>query len=171
MKREKWFDKNFQFYLSVDHYGSVLMKLRETPDNIAQLVSPLQEDVLIKRIVNRWSIQENIGHLIDLEELQDSRIEDFIAGKEILRPAELKNRKTEDANHNNEKIGDLLDQLKMVRENFVKRMKHLDVQILSSSSKHPRLNQPMRPIDMAHFVLEHNEHHIQTIIELINQLT
>jgi len=29
------------------------------------------------------------------------------------------------------------------------------------------LKQPMHPIDMAQFVLEHDEHHIQTIKELI----
>jgi len=169
MNRQKWFDKKFQFDLSGDHYGSVLKKLRETPENIAQLVSPLQEEVLTKRIENRWSIKENIGHLIDLEELHDGRIDDFIAGKEILRSADLNNRKTDEANHNNKKIGDLLSQLKMVRENFVKRMKHLDVQILSSTSKHPRLNQPMRPIDMAQFVLEHDEHHIESIKEIIEK--
>jgi len=169
MKKQKWFDKKFQFDLSEDHYGSVLKKLRDTPENIAQLVSSLQEEVLTKRIENRWSIKENIGHLIDLEELHDGRIDDFIAGKEILRSADLNNRKTDEANHNNKKIGDLLSQLKMVRENFVKRMKHLDVQILSSTSKHPRLNQPMRPIDMAQFVLEHDEHHIESIKEIIEK--
>jgi len=171
MKRQKWFDKKFQFDLSEDHYGSVLMKLRETPENIAQLVAPLPEEVLTKRTDNRWSIKENIGHLIDLEELHDGRIDDFINGKEILRSADLNNKKTDEANHNNKKIGDLLRQLKEARENFVKRMKHLDLQILSRSSIHPRLNQLMRPIDMAQFVLEHDEHHIQTIKELIYQLT
>jgi hypothetical protein len=171
MKRQKWFDKKFQFDLSEDHYGSVLKKLRETPEKIAQLVAPLPEEVLTKRTDNRWSIKENIGHLIDLEELHDGRIDDFINGKEILRSADLNNRKTDEANHNNKKIGDLLRQLKEARENFVKRMKHLDLQILSRSSIHPRLNQLMRPINMAQFVLEHDEHHIQTIKELIYQLT
>lgn len=167
MERRKWFDKKFQFDLLENHYGSVLKKLRETPEKITQLVSSLAENVLIKRIEGRWSIKENIGHLIDLEELHDGRIDDFIAGKEILRPADLNNKKTDEANHNNKKIGDLLNQLKAVRESFIKRMKHLDLQILSRSSIHPRLNQLMRPIDMAQFVLEHDEHHIQTIKELI----
>lgn len=171
MNKMKWVDKKFQFDLSQDHYGSVLKKLRETPEKIVQLVSSLTEDVLTKRIEGCWSIKENIGHLIDLEELHDGRIDDFIAGKEILRSADLNNKKTDEANHNSKKITDLLSQLKMVRENFVKRMKHLDVQILSRSSKHPRLNQPMRPIDMAKFVLEHDEHHIETIKELIRQLS
>jgi len=167
VKRQKWFDKKFQFDLSEDHYGSVLKKLRETPENIAQLVSALPEEVLTKRIENRWSIKENIGHLIDLEELHDGRIDDFIAGKEILRPADFNNRKTDEANHNSKKIADLVNELKVAREDFVKRMKHLDGKTSSRSSIHPRLNQPMRPIDMAQFVLEHDEHHIQTIKELI----
>jgi uncharacterized damage-inducible protein DinB len=167
VKRQKWFDKKFQFDLSEGHYGSVLKKLRDTPENIAQLVSSLPEEVLTKRIENRWSIKENIGHLIDLEELHDSRIDDFIAGKEVLRPADLKNKKTDEANHNSKKITDLVNELIVAREDFVKRMKHLDEKTLSRSSIHPRLNQPMRPIDMAQFVLEHDEHHIQTVKELI----
>lgn len=166
----KWFDKKFQFDLLQDHYGSVLRQLRETPEKIVQLVSLLPEEILTRKIENRWSIQENIGHLIDLEEIHEGRIDDFIAGKEILRPADLNNKKTDEADHNSKKIIDLISKLKMVRENFVKRLKHLDVQILSRSSKHPRLNQPMRPIDMAKFVLEHDEHHIETIKELVELL-
>lgn len=171
MKRQKWFDKKFKLDFSQDHYGSVLMKLRETPEKIAQLVFSMPEEILTKRIENRWSIQENIGHLIDLEELHDGRIDDFIDGKEILRPADLNNRKTDEANHDSKNIDELLNQLRSVRENFVKRMKHLDIQILTRSSKHPRLNQPMRPIDMAQFILEHDEHHIETIKELIKSFS
>jgi hypothetical protein len=171
VERKKWFDKKFQFDLTPDKYSSLLKKLNETPHTISRLVFSQDEKVLIKRVDNRWSIKENVGHLIDLEEIHDGRIDDFIAGKEILRPAEPKNLKTNEANHNSKNIKDLTAQFKNVRENFVKRMKNLDVKILSSSSIHPRLKQPMRPIDMAQFVLEHDEHHIQTIKELIKQLS
>ena len=169
MKRQKWFDKKFQFELSLNQYASVLKKLKENPDIIAKLVSKLPEESLTKRIENRWSIKENVGHLMDLEELHDGRIDDFIAGKEMLRPADLNNRKTDEANHNSKNIAELISQLKMERENFVQRMKHLDAQILTRSSIHPRLKQPMKPIDMAQFVLEHDEHHIETIKELIKK--
>ena len=169
--REKWFDKKFRFDFSYDNYGSVLMKLRENPERISKLVSSLLPEILTKKVDGKWSIQENIGHLIDLEELHDGRIDDFIKKKERLRPADLNNRKTEEANHNGRNINDLLKQLKEVRENFVKRMKHLDEKVLLHSAIHPRLNQPMRPIDMAQFVLEHDEHHIGTIEELIKELT
>jgi hypothetical protein len=171
VERRKWFDKKFQFDLTLDKYSSLLKKLMETPHTISHLVSSIDETALIKKVDYRWSIKENVGHLIDLEDIHDGRIDDFIAGKEILRPADLNNQKTNEANYNSKNINDLTNQFKHVRENFVNRMKNLDVKILSSSSIHPRLKQPMRPIDMAQFVLEHDEHHIQTIKELIRQLS
>ncbi len=171
MNGQKWFDKKFRFELPQNNLYTILDKLSENPDIISKIVSGLPKEILTKRIDNRWSIQENVGHLIDLEELHDGRIDDFISGKEILRPADLNNQKTDEAKHNDKNINELLTQLKNVRENFVKRLKNLDAKILSRISIHPRLNQPMRPIDMAQFILEHDEHHIQTIKELIEQLS
>lgn len=170
MKRQKWFDKKFRFELSQDDYELILSKLSENPQRISNLVSSLPVAILTKKVDDGWSIQENVGHLIDLEELHTGRIDDFIAGKETLRSADLSNKKTDEANHNKKNINDLLKKLKYVREDFVRRMKNLDAKILRQSSIHPRLNQPMRPIDMAQFVLEHDEHHIETIRELIKKL-
>jgi len=167
MERQKWFDKKFTFQHSQDEYEVILAELSANPDKISKLVSTLPEEILSKRIDGKWSIKENVGHLIDLEELHIGRIDDFIEGKEKLRPADLNNKKTDEANHNSENISELLIQLKNVRENFVKRLKELDEKVLSKSSVHPRLNQQMRPIDMAQFVLEHDEHHIETIREII----
>ena len=170
MNRQKWFDKKFQFELSQDNFDSILNRLSKNPENISQLVSALSKEILTKRIDNHWSIQENAGHLIDLEELHDGRIDDFINGKEMLRSADLENRKTEEAKHNDKNISEMLTQLKTVRENFVKRLKNLDSKILSRNSLRPRINQPMRPIDMAQFIQEHDEHHIETIKELMRML-
>lgn len=169
-KRQKWFDKKFQFELLQEKYDIVLNQLIETPEKITLLISSLPEDILSKRVKDKWSIKENIGHLIDLEELHDARIDDFIDGKQMLRSADLKNKKTEKADHNSKKLEELLEQFKKVRENFVERLKVLDKKVLANSSIHPRLNQTMRPIDMAKFVLEHDEHHIQTIKDLINNI-
>lgn len=169
-KRQKWFDKKFQFELLQEKYDIVLNQLIETPEKISLLISSLPEDILSKRVNDKWSIKENVGHLIDLEELHDGRIDDFIDGKQMLRSADLKNKKTEKADHNSKKLEELLEQFKKVRENFVERLKVLDKKVLANSSIHPRLNQTMRPIDMAKFVLEHDEHHIQTIKDLINNI-
>ena len=167
MIKQKWFDKKFEFKYSPADYDLLLNELMKTPEKILQIVSSLPEEILTKKIDNRWSIKENIGHLIDLEELHDGRIDDFISGKEILRPADLNNRKTDEANHNSKNISQLIILLKQVRENFLERLSDLDASVRERIAIHPRLNQPMRPIDMAQFVLEHDEHHIQTIKELI----
>jgi len=169
MSRQKWFDKKFQFELSHNEYELILSRLNENPELISNLVSLLPVAILTKKVDNGWSIQENVGHFIDLEELHTGRIDDFTAGKETLRPADLNNKKTDEANHNNENINDLLKKLKSAREDFVSKMKNLDAKILKRSSIHPRLNQPMRPIDMAQFVLEHDERHIETIKELMKK--
>jgi hypothetical protein len=50
-------------------------------------------------------------------------------------------------------------------------MGKLDDSILSHVSIHPRLNQPMKPVDMAKFIVEHDDHHINSIIELTEQLS
>jgi uncharacterized damage-inducible protein DinB len=170
LKKQKWFDKKFKFNLTADDYNSVLNKLMESPGKITNIVSSLPEEILTKKTDNSWSIKENIGHLIDLEELHDGRIDDFIVGKETLRPADLNNRKTDEANHNSRNISQLLIQLKQVRENFVGRLSDLDTSVRERIAIHPRLKQPMRPIDMAQFVLEHDEHHIQRIEEIIASL-
>lgn len=170
MSRTKWFDKKFRFELSNDKFESILEKLKKTPDEIEKLVSPLSEGLLNKRIDGKWSIKENIGHLIDLEELHNARIDDFISRKEVLRPADLQNRKTEEAAHNSKDIFELLKKLKEIRKHFVSRLSELDDATREHISIHPRLNQQMRPIDMAQFVLEHDKHHIETIKELISNL-
>ena len=167
MPKRKWVEKKFEFSLSQDEYSSILSKLSETPDKIDELVFSLTPEVLKRKINDKWSIQEHIGHIIDLEELHNGRIDDFIKGTEKLRPADMTNKKTHKANHNDKKITELLQELRVTRKKFINRLKELDDKVLSHVSLHPRLNQPMRPIDMAQFVAEHDEHHINSIIELI----
>jgi len=168
-KRQKWFDRKFTFQHSQDEHDKILNQLLSNPDRISKLVTTLPEEILTKKLNEKWSIKENAGHLVDLEELHDGRIDNFIDGKEILRPADIKNKNTDEADHNSKSMDELLGQFKKVREKFVSRMKNLDEKVQLQNSFHPRLKQSMRPIDMAQFVSEHDEHHIETIKELISQ--
>ena len=104
MKRQKWFDKKFKFEFSQTEYDKILNQLLQNPDKISNLVLSLPADILTKRVGGKWSIKENVGHLVDLEKLHDGRIDDFIAGLEKLRPADLNNIKTDEANHNSKNI-------------------------------------------------------------------
>jgi len=44
-------------------------------------------------------------------------------------------------------------------------------EIIIKSSLHPRLNMPMRTMDLFLFVAEHDDHHLARITELAKMLT
>jgi hypothetical protein len=50
---------------------------------------------------------------------------------------------------------------------FVERMESFDEEFIARSAIHPRLQIPMRVIDLAFFKAEHDDHHIARISELI----
>lgn len=94
MDKMKWFERKFRFDLPAWMYPNVVERLRGTPARAELLVSGMAREALTRRDGDGWSVQENIGHLLDLETLWIGRIEDFAEGKERLRAADLSNRKT-----------------------------------------------------------------------------
>ena len=169
MKRTKWFERRFDFNLPVGVFPSVVERLRGTPARLEELVRSLPAETLTARRGEAWTIQEHVGHLADLDELHEGRLEDYARGLDTLRPADLANRKTYEANHNDARIEDLLAQFRAARLRFVRRLESLGEDEVAASALHPRLNQPMRVIDMALFVAEHDDHHLATITELSRQ--
>lgn len=171
MPKTKWVDRKFEFELLQSEFSKVLNRLKDTPEKIEQLIYSVSPEILTRKIDDGWSIQEHIGHIIDLEELHDGRIDDFINKAKTLRAADMTNKKTREADHNQKEITKLLQKLRTERGKLVNRLGGLDDIVLSYVSMHPRLNQPMRPIDMAQFIAEHDDHHINAIIDLSEQLS
>jgi uncharacterized damage-inducible protein DinB len=169
MKKTKWFEREFYLGLPDDELQQLLNRLADTPDRILNLVSNLSDELMSKKPNGKWSIKENIGHLVDLEELHSNRIDDFIEDRKNLRQADLQNKKTENAGHNIKTIDQLIIELKKVRGEFISRINNLDSKVLNRKAIHPRLNQPMRPVDMVYFIAEHDDHHIETIKEIIEK--
>lgn len=117
-----------------------------------------------------WSIQENAGHLLDLEELWDARLSDYLAGAETLREADLTNRKTYLADHNAADAGELAADVRSSRRAFLERCRGLTADDFARVAVHPRLQTPMRLIDLLTFVAEHDDHHLARIEELRQSL-
>ena len=90
----KWFDREFTFDLPRWMYPNVVERLRGTPARAEDIVRCLPPDTLTRRIADTWSIQENIGHLLDAEPLWIGRVDDIVSGKKRLRHADLSNRQT-----------------------------------------------------------------------------
>ena len=169
VERIKWIDRKFDFNQPLELFPVTLERLRGTHARLVAMLQPLPYDALLIKYPGVWSIQEHVGHLIDLEELHEGRIDDFLANRKMLRPADMTNGKTNYAEHNDNDIEDMLEDFYNVREHFIKRLEELEDEILARAILHPRLNQLMRPVDMAIFIAEHDDHHLAIIRELINE--
>ena len=166
MQRRVWFDRRFTLGLPPEALPDILERLRGTPLRLEERVSGLSPALLTRRTDGHWSIQENVGHLVDLEHLWLGRLDDFAERKEALRSADLQNRATWDADHNTADPRDLLGDFRRLRQWFVTRVEALADQELGVQAAHPRLGQPMTVVDHCFFVAEHDDHHLARISEL-----
>ena len=165
-KRIEWFKRHFSFELPFEMYPNVVERVRGTPARLEDLTRLLPPEILTRREGDKWSIQEQAGHLLDLEPLGMNRLDDFEAGRETLIAADLQNRKTHDANHNAKSIGNILAEFRRERMEFVSRLEAYDEIVGQRTAVHPRLQTKIRVIDLAFFIAEHDDHHLARISEL-----
>lgn len=167
MERTNWVNRKFNLDLPSGWLLNVLTRLDGVSVRLEKITSNLSNQQLSSQLNDKWSIKEHIGHLIDLEELHIGRIQDFIDRKEILRAADMSNKKTYAANHNERPIHDLMDKFKSKRDQFIHSLRSLDDDTQEFVATHPRLNVPMRVVDMAFFTAEHDDHHIASIYKIL----
>ncbi len=132
------------------------------------MVRSCPRELLVQRQQDKWSAQEHIGHLPDLEPLWLARVEDFLTGATELRPADLSNRKTNEAGHNERSLSDILADFRGERLRLVDRVSGIESALFGRTMLHPRLKTPMRLVDHLYFVAEHDDHHLARVWELIN---
>jgi len=163
METEKWFQRSFAFALPASRFPNLLERLRGTPARLDERMRDLPAERLTRVHSGRWSAQENVGHLLDLEPLWLRRAKQYFAGERELVPADLTNRATTDANHNARSLDDLLSGFRTARMELVRVLTDADDTILSRTAVHPRLERELRLIDLAEFVAEHDDHHLAVI--------
>jgi hypothetical protein len=165
--RLKWFARQFSFdLLPVWMYPNVVERLRGTPARLEDLLRGLPPETLTRRDGENWSMQEQAGHLLDLEPLGMHRLDDYEAGRTTLHAADLENRKTHEAQHNAKAIHDIFTEFRAERMEFVRRMDEYDEAFVRRTALHPRLQMEIRPLDLAFFIAEHDDHHLARISEL-----
>jgi len=144
-----WFERKFEFSFPVELLPILCARLRGTPARLEEVLRGRSHTILIgKAQVGKaqvkWSAQENAGHLLDLEPLWLARVGDYVAASDQLTAADLKNRKTDEADHNARPLEQILNEFRAARERLLKRVDHL------------------------YFVAEHDDHHLARIWELVN---
>lgn len=167
MNRTKWFERRFPPIEDNGLLPSIIERLAGTPARIEEIVSNISSEVLQVKCENKWSIKEEVGHLGDLEPLWLARLDDLLKNAAELTKADLTNQKTHNANHNLTDIDVLTRHFRDQRKHFVDKLRKLFDEQLLNTALHPRLKTPMRIIDLAYFVAEHDDHHIAAIQEIL----
>ena len=170
MERLPWIERQFYFDLPTGWLPNILERLNGTGLRLRELTSDLSDTRAATRLHEKWSIKEHIGHLADLEALHLGRVSDFLFREPSLRAADMSNQKTNLANHNTKPVVILISEFIEARNNFVNHLEKLDDETQHFASLHPRLKTPMRPVDMAFFTAEHDDHHLASIRMIRSQL-
>lgn len=163
MERSPWINRSFK---AIDDNGllpGIIERLEGTPSRIRNKVKDADEAFLDKSINSKWSIKQEIGHLADLEPLWFLRLEQLIKGVPEMSPADMTNRKTTEADHNEKSAEELIKAFEVERNKLVSKLRGLHEVDLLKSSIHPRLKINMRIVDLAYFVAEHDDHHLVQI--------
>ena len=173
IKEPNWTERIFEFNFPAEYYPYVVERVRGTPARLEELVRAIDPAVLTVRPENgqEWSIQEHAGHLHDLEEIHLGRLDDYAVGKEALRPADMTNRKTYEANHNAGSMQDILTGFRESRRQFVARIENRSEAEVVQQALHPRLRVPMRLVDLVFFTAEHDDHHLASITWIARNLS
>ena len=131
------------------------------------MIQHLSGEKLMQSFLNKWSIKQEVAHLSFIEDLHLARITDFVARKEILCAADMTNAETNNADSNGITTQDLLSNFTSKRSFVVTKLSVLNDETLHFKSLHPRLRIMMRPIDMAFFIVEYDDHHLVTIRQIL----
>jgi uncharacterized damage-inducible protein DinB len=170
MKQVNWFKRDFNFASPQNIFPAILERLWGTPIRLNAKMEGIPAHLLTLQEGTSWSIKENIGHLADLEPLWQGRLEDILSGKEELRPTDLQNTRTTNANHNEKEIGELLEAFGQLRRETLHLLEGITEEQVFRSALHPRLKTPMRTMDLFLFVADHDDHHLARITHLAQTL-
>lgn len=165
--RLKWTDRKFTFNYPVELYPEIIERVRGASARLDEYLNSAPAEILTRRDDGHWSIQENAGHLFDLDELTLERIEQYATGVSILHAADITNKATTAANYNSIPASTISQSFRERRNEVVKRLESLDADMFARSAVHPRLNIPMRLVDFVFFEAEHDDYHFTRMNELL----
>jgi len=169
MEQTRWIERSFNFNFPAGLFPALAERITGTPVRLEEILSGLDKETLTKKEGASWSIQEHAGHLIDVDKLHDKRLKQFIAGMNILLPADISNKKTYLEKHNSKEISEILKKFREARTQFIEKLSGIEDNIITRTALHPRLNKEMRLVDMIYFIAEHDDHHLAIIRSLINR--
>ena len=158
-----WLERNFAFDTPAWMYPHAVERVRGGPARLEDVLRDVPAATLTLRRSGSWSMQEEAGHLLDIEPLMSECLDQLISGAQVLIAWDGTNEATWNAQHNAKLSADILLVFRHSRQALVRRLDALPEEMVERAAHHPRLNKPMRVIDLALFVAEHDDYHLARI--------
>lgn len=160
-----WFERNLKFGLPKEMLPFYLERLSGTIVRIQEKVKGVSDSNLSEKLNGKWSVKQQIGHLAEVDEVANKRLDEMVAGITPLSPAVF-----EPQDYNPWPIDKLIDLFKTNRLINLKKYQSLSDPDLLKPSLHPRLKVMMTPVDLAWFDAEHDDHHLVKINGILQEL-
>lgn len=164
MHQTKWFERQFPPIADNGLLPGILERLAGTASRLRAIVAGADRT---SNVAAGWSPAKEIGHLVDLEPLWLRRVQEILEGRADLSAADLSNRATNEADHDRWPLSQLVDRFEPARLALVVALRGAGDADLIRAARHPRLGTPMRLVDLAYFVAEHDDHHLARLRELL----
>lgn len=152
---------------SPDHYLQSLKILENTPSTLRHWTKDLPAELATQRRNQKWSINENIGHLLTMESLWIARLDDFVLHKPTLRPWNGTNTDTEAGEFNRQRTSKIIDDFEEIREVHKHMLLQLQAKSMDLKSLLEAQNEIITLADHTTMMAAHDQHHLKTIQNLI----
>ena len=169
MNRTQWFDREFPPQRDKGVFPCILERLDGTTARLKEKIASIDGESKVAA-AGKWSVKKEIGHLIDLEPLWLARTLQILDNQKDLQKTDLANTKTHETDHDASSFEDLIQAFKQHRTELMRVLANVTEADLDKAAVHPRLGTPMKIIDLAYFVAEHDDHHLAQIRVLMKSI-
>ncbi len=166
-----WLDYRWSFDFPAAMLPAIVTRLTGTPARLEEALRDAPDAIRQRPAAGGWSIQEHAGHLVAVEPLWLVRLSEYLAGATTLTAADMSNRRTETANWNDFPLAEVLGAFRSARTSLTTRLSSLTLADAERTAHHPRLDRPMRLVDLCFFAAQHDDHHLALIAARLASLT
>lgn len=166
-QRPRWPERRFEFGKPLWMLDDFVERLRGIVPRVNALLDGVDGDVLHRQHEGTWSIAQNVGHLADVEDLWQERLDDLREGREVYTPADPRRFQVAAERHRTRTLPQIVGELAERRRDLALALATAPRDLQKASAFHERLQCHMRLIDCAQFYAEHDDHHLLRVRTLL----
>ena len=165
-ERPPWSERKFAFGHPPWMLTDFIERLRGVLPRLDVLVIGVDDEFAHRQVDGKWSIAQNIGHLSDVEELWQERLDDLRAGRKTYTPAVGARFQELARRYQDRSVAETFNEFRTRRSRLIAALEGASPDLQRAAAFHERLQVTMRLVDCAQFYAEHDDHHLLRIRRL-----